>query len=395
MYIVCAVLACAAAGLVFAFVRPIGIAHAAVAILAVALIAIAAYASIELKAKITGPLAAIAKTLNGLFNGRPDPAFTIKGAQGEFAELSELVRNVSGRMHSDIEMLGKIRNGDYSFDFGNVHEGDGLLYALQGMLDRQRGLVQGLKAVSEQITSASGEIASGSQSLASGSNEQAAAIEQFRATVELLRVKAGENADKAREVIDAIGSYAMIVDGIGNDMATMTKTMYDINESAKRISKVSDVIESIAFQTNLLALNAAVEAARAGEHGRGFAVVADEVRNLASKSTEAARMTADLITKSMNLIDESNERTARTSKNIEDLTERSKIVVDNIRRITTASHEQQDAIAHINADIERISEAVLDSSLTADKSANQSKRLFEQSSVLSSIIAKFKLKPRI
>jgi methyl-accepting chemotaxis protein len=392
MYIVCAVLACAAAGLVFAFVRPIGIAHAAVAVLAVALIAIAAYASIELKAKITGPLAAIAKTLNGLFNGRPDPAFTIKGAQGEFAELSELVRNVSGRMHSDIEMLGKIRNGDYSFDFGNVHEGDGLLYALQGMLDRQRGLVQGLKAVSEQITSASGEIASGSQSLASGSNEQAAAIEQFRATVELLRVKAGENADKAREVIDAIGSYAMIVDGIGNDMATMTKTMYDINESAKRISKVSDVIESIAFQTNILALNAAVEAARAGQQGRGFAVVADEVRELSNKSAEAARETAELIRADLANVEIGNRLAESAAASIGNV---SRITNDNQARmaeLSESSISQSAAINEISVGINQIAVIIQSNAALAEESAAASAELSSQAFELDKLVEFHKIK---
>jgi methyl-accepting chemotaxis protein len=339
------------------------------------------------KKQITEPIGLIMRGMRELLSGRPGAAAACAyHANDEIGTLADSLRELSGRMLFDIEFFAHLRAGDYSKDLVPTTDGDGLAFAIQGMIVKQRELVRGLQEVSNQISVASSEIAKGSQNLAGGSNEQAAAIEQFRATIEGLQEKARANADKAREVIDSIQSYSTIVQAIGQDMSKMTLTMNDITESARRISTVSDVIESIAFQTNILALNAAVEAARAGAHGKGFAVVADEVRELSSKSAGAARETAELIKADLANVAIGNkiaEDAAAGMANIE------RIAAENEVRMTELSRssiEQSDAINEISTGIGQISMIIQSNSALAEESAASAEQLSDQAGHLDGLM---------
>ncbi|GHU67035.1 hypothetical protein AGMMS49983_17630 [Clostridia bacterium] len=313
-------------------------------------------------------------------------------ANDEVGEIVRLMNSLNDRMAMDIEFFSHLRDGDFSRDLVPTTEGDGLVFAIQGMIVRQRELIRRLQGVSVEISEASGEIAGGSQNLASGSNEQAAAIEQFRITVEGLRKKAQENADLAREVIDAISSYSTIVAEIGEDMSIMSKTMKDISGSAARISKVSDVIENIAFQTNILALNAAVEAARAGQQGKGFAVVADEVRNLANKSAEAARQTAELIRLDLENVAVGNKIAEDAVAGMADI---SRIADENqvrMKELTQSSIEQSESIYEISDGINQIAQIIQSNAALAEQSAAASSQLSAQASSLDKYIESYTIK---
>ena len=163
---------------------------------------------------------------------------------------------------------------------------------MQGSLDR---VVTSVRQGSEGVASASAQIAQANHDLSARTEQQASALEQTAASMEQLSATVRQNADSAAHANQlAMSASATAIKG-GEVVAQVVTTMKGINDSSNKIADIIQVIEGIAFQTNILALNAAVEAARAGDQGRGFAVVASEVRTLAGRSAAAAKEIKSLI----------------------------------------------------------------------------------------------------
>jgi methyl-accepting chemotaxis protein len=347
----------------------------------------------KLRKNVYEPLKQISSGLLTLVVGKPSASSEFH-SNDEIGILADCQRALVDRMSKDIEFFRMLRSGDFSHDLPvpSDADDDSFVSSIQGVIDRQRELIGNLKIASEQITAASGEIASGAQNLASGSNEQSAAIEQFSVTIDKLTEKTNENSNKAREVMEAIHQYSGIVRTIGSDLRRMTATMSDITDSARRISSVSDIIENIAFQTNILALNAAVEAARAGTHGKGFAVVADEVRELSSKSADAARETAELIKIDLENVGIGNKIIEDTSAGMADV---ERIAAENEKRLIElerSSLEQSKSVAEISESINQISQIVQANSALAEESAASAEQLSHQSGQLDELSRFFKIR---
>ncbi len=174
-------------------------------------------------------------------------------------------------------------------------------------------IIGGLNEGSEEVASASRQLSSASQSLAEGTSQQAAAIEETSSSLEEMSSMTQQNADNANQANTLMSDANKVVNKANESMNELTGSIADISKASEETQKIIKTIDEIAFQTNLLALNAAVEAARAGEAGAGFAVVAEEVRNLAMRSAEAAKNTAELIEGTVKKVNDGSELVIKTN----------------------------------------------------------------------------------
>ncbi|MEN6621777.1 MAG: methyl-accepting chemotaxis protein, partial [Smithella sp.] len=204
--------------------------------------------------------------------------------------------------------------------------------------------VNQMDEAASQIASASSQVSAASQSLAEGSSEQAAAIEETSSSLEEMASMTKQNAGNATHADSLMKQANEIVQKANASMASLTSSMKEISVASEETSKIVKTIDEIAFQTNLLALNAAVEAARAGEAGAGFAVVAEEVRNLAMRSADAAKNTSGLIEGTVNKIKDGSDLVTKTNEAFAEVAGSTSKVAELVGEIAAASQEQAQGI---------------------------------------------------
>lgn len=247
--------------------------------------------------------------------------------------------------------------------------------------------IQRILQNSEQTTGASEQVAHSSQALASGASQQAATVEETSASLEEIASMAKANNEAAEEAdrsmkVDVIGRN----ERMGERMSEMSALIKETVDMSSETTKIVKTIDEIAFQTNLLALNAAVEAARAGEAGAGFAVVAEEVRNLALRSAEAARTTSTLIENSNLKITEVSALSEQVVKSLDSNRGLLLDVGNALTGISTASNEQTLGIEQLNLAVGEIEKVIQANSATAEESAAASEELSAQSLEVKAII---------
>lgn len=249
--------------------------------------------------------------------------------------------------------------------------------------------ISSIRTTAESVNVASGEIAAGNTDLAART-EQAAAIQQTASSMEELASTVRQTAESGN-VADQIAnnSRAAAIEG-GQLMVDVVDTMQDINSSSQRMSDIVGVIDSIAFQTNILALNAAVEAARANEHGHGFAVVAGEVRSLAQRSAQSAREIRELILANVDRVNAGSELVRTAGGAMDKIVTEVQHLSDIIGEIKVAANEQNAGISQVGIAMTQLEATTQQNSSLVAESAAASASLSVQAHALSQAVAGFK-----
>jgi methyl-accepting chemotaxis protein len=302
-------------------------------------------------------------------------------------------RYLSQPMAYAVRVADELALGDLSVPVKPVgnEETRHLLLALMRIQTSFGRIAQNVKHSAEGVATASAELSQGNNDLSIRTEQQASALEETAAAMEQLNATVKQNADHAREANQlAIQACTVAIHG-GTVMGQVVETMKDINQSSGKISDIIQVIDGIAFQTNILALNAAVEAARAGEQGRGFAVVASEVRSLAGRSAEAAKEIKLLIHASVERVTHGNSLVDQAGTTMTQVVSAIQRVTDIMGDISMASNEQSRGVSQVGEAVTQMDQVTQQNAALVEEMASAASSLKSQANDLVDTVAVFKL----
>jgi len=261
-----------------------------------------------------------------------------------------------------------------------------LVFVVRSVVGPITRISGGLDSGADQVAAASSEVATTSQTLADGASQQASAIEETSSSLEEMSSMTKRNADNAGEARSLMVETRAIVAKVNDHMNNMATAIQEVTKTSEETGKIVKTIDEIAFQTNLLALNAAVEAARAGEAGAGFAVVAEEVRNLAMRAAEAAKNTTSLIDNTIKVVHKSNDLTMQTQEIFKENVEIAGKVGNLVDEIAAASQEQSQGIDQINKAVSEMDKVVQETAASAEESAAAAEELSSQAETMKGMV---------
>ena len=318
-------------------------------------------------------------------------------SKDELGSLSNSMRQMSDKISYYMDAISRVMRqladsnleiphyDDFQGDFLPVQES--LLIVLNSLNET----ISEINMFSDQVANGADQVSNGAQILSQGVIAQASSVEELAATMSEISQQVKENAETSQVVKTAAGEMGANILACNQQMQEMKNAMEKINQNSTQIRSIIKTIDDIAFQTNMLALNAAVEAARAGESGKGFSVVAQEVRSLATRSSDASKSTEALIEQSLAAVVYGTKVAEETAASLRNIAGGTDEMISKINQIAEASKRQAAATEMVSTGIDQISDIVQTNSATAEESAAASEELYGQSQVLKSRVSRFKL----
>ncbi|MBJ7555477.1 methyl-accepting chemotaxis protein [Marinomonas spartinae] len=344
---------------------------------------------IVLSRSITNPILKMTDIVNQLASGNVRKRTDIKRSD-ELGDMASSLDNFADELETVfVSSLEKISKGDLTSNLTSKGQQDVITNALIKTNADLKSIVTDISGYTNSIVEQSNKVMLSSETILSNTASSEQSIQSISAAIVEVNEQVKITANTAKEA-DELGKKAQQSATIGSDLVGKTvSAMNDIREASSNISSILSAIEDIANQTNLLALNAAIEAARAGEAGRGFAVVADEVRALAAQSTKAANETARLIEVVVEKTQVGAEISENSSESLKEIVDSIEVVCNLMGNIAIASDEQARTIDDTSNNLNRIAAKNVETTSEAEEGAGTSQKLTEMSSGLKGIVEKF------
>lgn len=343
------------------------------------------------------PVLQVTETMTAIADCRFDDK--IKGEYaGSFKKLVDSVNTTSAELKNVVTEVsfaitemskGNLSQRDirrYPGDFAEISK------AVNDILNALNALIGSINRTAGIVYSGAAQLSEGSGIISQGNAEQAGAVEQISSVVKTIALQSKQNAEDADKANKFIGSINECAGKGAGNMEQLHSSISDMKLSSSSIYGIIKVIDEIAFKTNILAINAAIEAARAGQYGKGFSVVADEVRNLAVQSAEAVSQTAELIENVKSKIDTCIVMADDAEKVFSDITKGVHSATDLMGGISSESSMQYESISQVDSSVSQVSQVVQTNSSTAEQSAAASQSLSKQALVLKHQVEKFILR---
>ena len=323
------------------------------------------------------------------------------GRSDELGLIAQTIHHVCACLRKTIDdvgrILGEMAKGNFAVDVAKNEDyyiGDFKTFAesLKTIQANLTHLLRDISQIADQVDTSADQVSTEAQTLSQGTLEQTASINGLVSNITTIssqvQISAGRCGD-ASELVDKATGYAASAD---EKMKQLTETTENIDKSSAQIGGILKTIEDIAFQTNILSLNASIEAARAGDAGKGFSVVAEEVRNLAERSAESAQVTGILINRSLQYIKTGTASTSDAVSAMLVITDCIQSIKKLMDEIASASVQQPEMITSIERGIKEISETVQTNSYAAEKSAEVSIELSDQARTLNGLLRQFNIR---
>ena len=328
----------------------------------------------------------------GSFNQRID----LINKKGFFRNFSEIINQTLDSFEQIIAEISQVfaamASGDLTHIMTNNYVGslEKLKADVNTTIVQLTHVLSIIKKTAETVNQAAEDFSQSNQRLNRRIEKQASSLEETAASMEQQTITVQQNATHAREAAQ-LATYARELAQQGGEIVgTAVAAMTEIDQNRKTIAKIINVIDKIAFQTNILSLNAAVEAARAGEHGRGFAVVASEVRSLAQQTAVEAKEISDLIQQNVSRINDGTRLVNQSGNTLEEIVMAVKKVSDFISEIAVASQEQSAGIQQVNKAITQLDEITQQNASLIEQTTLGSQSMQKQAQVLKKHVTFFK-----
>ncbi len=311
---------------------------------------------------------------------------------GELGALAGAIRSLLDSQRTEVGVFQAIAGGDYTGSIQMRSRQDELGMAVGQMLNVTNDALSQVHVAANQVTRDAVSINTASQSLSQGALETASSLEEISASIVEITEKTRANAASADEADRLATASRHAVDRGYDAVAELIASMKDLQTTSAHIASVVKLIDDIAFQTNLLALNAAVEAARAGRHGRGFSVVAGEVRSLAGRSAKAAQDTAQMLEITVKKLEKGSTLAEHTDSVLREIVDNAAHAADLFRKIAHSSNEQSQGINQIATGLSQIDRVTQHNTIAAGETASAAVALLRQAESLRTMMERFRLR---
>ena len=364
----------------------------------IALLFVAGFFTIRYAAKIKHSLQGVTNRIELLADGDLKSPTEVSRTKDETQVLStslnHTVNSINGYISELSKILSSISEGDFHVSVEGDFQGDFVVMkeSLNNIIVSLNKMLASVQDSSKEVLKTAGIVSEGAEQVHTGSSEQSSSLqvlsEETRAIEENI-LEVDENTRLASELMEKTRISMDIGD---ENMRNLLKAMEDINQNSLEITKINKILEDIASQTNMLALNASVEASRAGEFGKGFAVVASEVRSLAAQSTESAKQASEVISSSLKAIQNGVVYAKQAAESFGEISDVSNRMSDITRRLEQSVNVQKESLENMAEQISQISHVAQQNLDASYESATASQKLHKQAEGLQYISGQFRLR---